>query len=446
QLLRCSSMQPIIRYFSRLRRIVRLEESTRQAFLYDPATTFVRKSPLTFARTIGLIFSLMRKSLAVELGHFFRWRSEQLVTKSAFCQRRQHIKPQVFKLLFEHSATLFYRCFKDYKRWKGKRLMAVDGSGQSLPRFHLLGRIFGYHQNQHNRRPSIRMLLTYDVLNNIINRVDLHDQATAEIVPAYLNVARLPKDAIYIYDRHYASFALAYLHLRYGSDFVIRMRTKSGAKIVENFMQSTEKQTIIEVALNTGRAFYKLRQLGLKPERNARCKIRLIRVVLDNGEVEILMTSLLNRNKYHYSQFKWLYAQRWGVETAFHTLKSYLQIALFSANTEPGISQDLWASFAFYNQQSALVAACEQAVQKATKHRLYEYSINRNVTAGLLHEMLHSIYLCGPNSWRAKTLVLLKLMPRYTEPYRPDRNQERKRKHIRANDRHIHEKNYRKAM
>ncbi len=43
-------------------------------------------------------------------------------------------------------------------------------------------------------------------------------------------------------------------------------------------------------------------------------------------------------------------------------------------------------------------------------------------------------------------LVLLELMPRYTEPYRPDRKRERERKIMRMNNRHIHEKNYRKAI
>ena len=143
---------------------------------------------------------------------------------------------------------------------------------------------------------------------------------------------------------------------------------------------------------------------------------------------------------------EYAYNKRWGVETTILTLKSYLQLALISATTQPGVAQDLWASFAFYNQQSALIAACQDEVETRTGHRKYDYRINRNVTAGLIQRFMYTIYLGGPNSWRAKTLVLLKLMPRYTNAYRPDRDQERKRKIMRANDRHLHEKNYRKAM
>ncbi|MEM6769205.1 MAG: transposase [Bacteroidota bacterium] len=288
--------------------------------------------------------------------------------------------------------------------------------------------------------------MTHDVLNNVINRVDLHNQNVAEIVCAYRNVPHAHTNAIYIYDRHYASFALAYLHFRHGSDYVIRMKTEGGSTMVSNFLQSAKKQQVIKTALHTGRAFYKLQELGLNPERHAEFPARLVRVELDDGTVEVLMTSLIDYRRYPHHEFKWLYSKRWGVETAIFVLKSFLQIALFSAYTQPGVEQDLWATFAFYNQQSAVIAACEEEVKLKTGSRKYEYRINRNVTAGLIVQFLPDIYLGGRAKWRARTLVLLKLMPQFTEPYRPDRSRARERKIMRMNNRHIHEKNYRKAM
>ncbi len=83
------------------------------------------------------------------------------------------------------------------------------------------------------------------------------------------------------------------------------------------------------------------------------------------------MTSLTDRRRYPHGVFKWLYGKRWGVETAIFTLKSFLQLALISAYTQPGVEQDLWASFAFYNQQSVLLAASEEEVQRATAHRQF---------------------------------------------------------------------------
>ncbi len=357
-------MRPIIRYFSALRRLLTLTPQRRRQYIHDPDRTFVRRSPLTFARTVSLVVDLARLSLAVELGRFFRWRPEDIVTKSAFCQRRKAIKPGFFKDLFVQTSRLFYRHFPDHRRWKGKRLIAVDGTGQALPNFAWLGRVFGFHLNQHANRPSMRLLFCHDVLNNIITGVTFHTQNSSEIVHAYQLVPQADKDAVYIYDRHYASFALAYLHDRRGSDYVIRMKTDSGSTLVRDFLQGTDKERVVDTRLRTGRGFKKLQELGLQPERNAPFRVRLVSVELDDGTVEVLMTSLTDRRRYPHRVFKWLYGKRWGVETAIFTLKSFLQLALTSAYTQPGVEQDLWASFAFYNQQSALLAASEEKVKQ----------------------------------------------------------------------------------
>ena len=438
-------MRPITQYFSKLRKLTRLSINTRQLYLFDPNRTFVRDSPLTFPRTVSLILDLARQSLAVELARFFRWKPEEIVTKSAFCQRRKAIKPDFFHDLFEQSHKQFYKCFTDCHRWKGKRLIAVDGSGQKLPNEHWIGEAFGFHQNQHDNRPSTRLLFTFDVLNSIIMRVDFHTQKSAEVIHAYTNVEQLPRDAVYLYDRHYASFGMAYLHDRYGSDYVIRMPL-DGSNIVKEFVQSGKNETITKVKLGDGRALRSLRKLDLDPVRNTEVQVRLVRVELDDGQIEVLMTSLLDRVKYPASIFKWLYGKRWGVETSILVLKSFLQLALVSAYTQPGVEQDLWASFTFYNQQSALVHASEKEVRERTAHRRYEYKINRNVTAGIIQKFLYHIYLDGPAEWRSRTQVLMKLMPSYTEPVRPDRNNPRERKIMRAQERHIHEKNYRKGL
>jgi hypothetical protein len=50
--------------------------------------------------------------------------------------------------------------------------------------------------------------------------------------------------------------------------------------------------------------------------------VKLIKVRLESGESEVLMTSLLGREKYRMRDFKWLYDKRWGVETHPDRLKN----------------------------------------------------------------------------------------------------------------------------
>lgn len=434
----------LIRYLNGLRQFTTLDPNKRLLYLKRPGRDFTRKSPLSFVRTVSLITSLLRRTLAIELFDCFSFTPHPPVSKSAFCQRRQLIKPSFFKDLFTLSATTFYRCFKQHKKWKGKLLFAVDGTGQKLPNEQWIGEFFGFHLNQHSNRPSTRLLLFFDLLNKVIYRAVFHSQKSSEIINTYPNVESLPTNAIYIYDRGFYGYGLPFLHRRNGSDCVIRMPIDASPEI-QDFLQSNEKERIITVLL-TGRAYYSLHRLGLDPERNAQIKVRLIKVVLDTGEVEVLLTTLLNRNRFHHKHFKWLYGKRWGVETAIYVLKSFLQLALSSAYTQPGVEQDIWATFLFYNKQSAIIFDLEQQVKTKTAHREYTYRVNRNVTAGLIKKWVYVIYLDGPRKWRARTKVLLEHCLNHLEPYRPRTNRERERKIMRAQGRHIPEKNYRKAI
>lgn len=137
---------------------------------------------------------------------------------------------------------------------------------------------------------------------------------------------------------------------------------------------------------------------------------------------------------------------RWGVETAFFILKSFLQLALVSAYTQPGVEQDLWASFAFFNQLSAVAAELDEEIKQKNKHRIYRYQLNRNVAAGLLKRFIHSIFLDQESERRARTQVLLENCLKQLEPFRIRENRACNRRIIRGQDRHIYEPNYCSSM
>lgn len=119
---------------------------------------------------------------------------------------------------------------------------------------------------------------------------------------------------------------------------------------------------------------------------------------------------------------------------------------LSSAYTQPGMEQDVWATVLFYNKQSAIAFAIKEQVRINTVQRQHTYQSNRNVTAGLIKKWIYSLYLDGPRKWRARTRVLLEHCLNHLEPYRPRTNRKRERKIMRAQGRHLPEKNYRKAM
>ena len=67
--------------------------------------------------------------------------------------------------------------------------------------------------------------------------------------------------------------------------------------------------------------------------------VRLVRVPLKTGQIEILATSLLDASRWPAADFAALYQQRWRIEEAFRHLKCRLQLEQFGGETPQAIRQ-----------------------------------------------------------------------------------------------------------
>ncbi len=353
------------------------------------------------------------------------------------------IRPIFFQDFFLATSRVFYQRFTA-RRWRKFRLIAVDGTGCRLPDEPWIGDRFGWHQNQYSQVPSVRWLVQFDVLNQMLINVHLHPRQQAEVTIATPLIKDYPSDVIVIYDRGFGSYAIPYLHQRYGSHCIIRLQRCFNPQVVD-FIQSEDYERLVTAPM-TERAVRSLRKLGYCVSRKDNITYRLIRVDLPSGEVEVLLTTLLHRRHFHYKIFADLYAKRWGVETAIFVLKSYLQAATFSSYTLPAVEQEIWALFAMYNLQSMLCFVAQREVEHIQKNRKYQYQINRNVTIGLIKRYLPSIFLDHVKSWYAKLRVLLKQMLQALEAIRPRPSRIRKRRIMRSTERHIYESNYKPTL
>jgi len=60
-------------------------------------------------------------------------------------------------------------------------------------------------------------------------------------------------------------------------------------------------------------------------------RLRLIRVELESGEIEVLITSLTDEQKFPYEIFMDLYHKRWPVEVDYLFMKQRIEIGNFPA-------------------------------------------------------------------------------------------------------------------
>jgi hypothetical protein len=359
----------------------------------------------------------------------------------AFSLARSKIKLSFFVELLSYTIKLIYLRKKEIKRWKGYLLLAVDGTGIRVPDTASNRKIIGVHKNQHGEIAASKILAVHDVLNRVFYYIFLHPRSVAELVALHLNFTKIPTDAITIYDRHYCDSLLLARHLKSKKPCLIRMKTK-GIKVVENFLKSDKTDAIVEFQVGE-RAYYSARdRYGLKNKypKFSTFKIRLVRVLLSTGEVEVLATNLFNKKKFPASDFKDLYGKRWGVETAFDEVKNQLKLGMFSGYKTNVVLQDLWSVFIFYNIRSMFLREAQLQLDKEKK----EVQINRNIAISILQKDWFEILHSHQSNKYIKQAI--KLMKRYYEKRRIRPPIERKRKHIRANERYMTEKNYKPAF
>ena len=132
------------------------------------------------------------------------------------------------------------------------------------------------------------------------------------------------------------------------ADFCARIDNRW--KVVQDFLDSGLNEQVVELKPSTRSInVCNKRQLCTKP-----IIIRLVRVELDSGEIEVLVTSLLDSGRYRFQDFKRLYHHRWPIEEDYKTMKCWIELENFSGKTVHSIYQDFYAKIFSKNLTSIL--------------------------------------------------------------------------------------------
>jgi hypothetical protein len=329
------------------------------------------------------------------------------------------------------------------KRFKGLRLWACDGSVVKLPD-NADTQTIGTHTNQHQTVASVKLLCYFDLLNGVIARLWLKNKRICELRLVEPHLKDLPKDVLSIYDRHYGSHLMVFLHQHFGSPCLIRMKTSCSFKSITAFLASGKEQTIVTEPLQQ-RAWRQLRKMGLNKSSYHQVTYRLIRVELSTGETEVLLTTLLSP-LFSVADFAWLYGKRWGIETCFDQLKNLFKAPVFSGYSALACKQDLWSVAILFNLQTVVITAAEPELKKRSANRKTPYQINRNVSLDSLKRKLHNLFLSGLKALKSTLDFLLERFLKSIERVLQVEPRQRIKKMSRLNERHQTEFNYKAAI
>lgn len=399
-----------------------LEKSRRKK------TDFSRTRKLPFTFLVLYLCNFTKSSYQPELNKFFKIISgstvaKNVVSKVALCKARKKLRYEAFTELNEQSVDYFNRNFTPLT-WNGFLLKSVDGSTVKLPNYPEIADHFGtWNPRQGEPVPMARISQMFDPLNRVTSHALIGPKSIGEREMAADHFAHLCERDLVLLDRGYPAFWLFMLILSQNAHFCARISIKKW-KIIRKFIKSGRREQIVNVqAPVTSIAACRKRQLDTHPIR-----LRLLRIELDTGETEVLITSLTDSEKYPYHLFAELYHARWPVEEDYKVMKCRIEVENFSGQSELSVYQDFHARVFSKNITSMLAFAAQDSVEQATESRKHCYKINFTQALSTMRDTIVLLFQGATQNMQKIISDLLETFAMAIEPVRPGRKYPRNHK------------------
>lgn len=317
---------------------------------------FIRKRSLGITELLSFLIMPRAESLEVELQDFAAMARVSAVTKSALSQRRRNISEMLLQDLNVSLTDLYYDSPLP-KKWKGRYIIAVDGSTLSMPAGKDFKEMFGVarHAQSGQERPTARAIFIVDVLNHNILRAELDDFTADESAMAWKAIDSLPNyikaQSVFLFDRLYPSSWLLTMLFNNNIQFVMRFR-QNFSPAVDRFFKS--KQTYEDVKVEISRAAWSVKTarrykaMNITQSETRPLYLHLTKSKLPSGEIEVIATHI-NHMRISAAQAYRLYGRRWGVETVIGQEKNEEQIEIFSGRTKQCVLQDFYSKVISHN-------------------------------------------------------------------------------------------------
>ena len=382
---------------------------------------FSRTRKLPFALLVLYLCNLTKSSYQPELNKFFKILTgstiaKNIVSKVALCKARKKLKYETFTELNKQSVDYFNTNFNPSK-WNGFFLQAVDGSTVKLPNFPEISEHFGtWKPRQGAPLPMARISQMFDPLNKITTHALISPKSVGEREMAAKHFENLTSQDLVLLDRGYPAFWLLKLILSYNAHFCSRISIKKW-KIIREFISSGKQDQIVSINA-PATSISACQKYGLE---QSPIKLRLIRVELNSGEPEVLITSLLDSEKYPTYLFADLYHDRWPVEEDYKVMKCRIELENFSGKSELSVYQDFHARIFSKNITSMLAFAAQPTVKEAADTKEYDYKINFTQALSTMRDTIVTLLHKSTTAIQSIVSDILETFAMATEPVRPGR-------------------------
>jgi hypothetical protein len=333
-----------------------------------------------------------------------------VVTASAYSQARQKVQPEVFQHLNAVACAEYYTRYGaegEVEVGHGQRLLGVEGSYLKLPDTEETRREFSIQTNQYAGGEQVQALASvlYDLRNDLGLSAALGPkQAEKNLLFAYHFGATQAGDVL-VCDRAYADYSVMATVVVHQCHFVIRLPRQSFTA-VNAFWASPAQEQVVTVEVTA-----KARAYVAKQQFPTTLPVRLLKVVLATGEVEVLGTDLLDAQRYPAAEFQAVYGWRWGHETYHDRLKNIFEVERFSGTSVQAIKQDFYGVVFLATLESILSKPAQAQLTTRGQEREWHNSGKVNRAVSYVTVLAHVVQLLGdPRCPAGETLAAIEYL------------------------------------
>jgi len=384
---------------------------TLRAHLGDPSfiarhrvrpEDFTRQRQLTFPLIMLFVLQKTVKSIQRHLHEFLdELAAGQLfepVTAGAWTHARAKLKHSAF-IELNQEVVLPTAQAQPLQRWHGHRLFGHDSSLLRLPDSAELGQEFGRVEIKNHKGatgtayPEGRISVLYDLLNRLGVDARLAPSKVGEVSLAIEQAAVVPAGDVVINDRGFTGFVYLAEHQHRGVHVIGRCSTGSFAAAQELFRLNRANRSVVTKIYAPADQRTALKAQGLPLE----LVVRFVSLRLPDGKLEVLVSTLLEKQEYPTEEFLDVYHRRWNHETFYHVLKSRLDLENFSGQTVEAIRQDFHAAVLLCNLETLLTQPAQEAIEQERRPEQDPKQINRaDAYHALKDQLLPLLYSQSP--------------------------------------------------
>lgn len=310
-------------------------------------------------------------------------------------------------------------------RWRGHRMIGVDGTCGSMSDEAELVKHFGRSKGQHgaSRFPIVRTVVVFNLKSLIMIGHKAGPYLRGEMDLFRELFGRLRPGDVVVGDRHFSGVNYYAEYLNVGVGFITRVHQALKVERLKVVEVLADGDLIVEMPIHSSHR-------SKNPSLPKSIRVRVIQMtakIRGKKETFWLVTSLLDPQLYPAQEICGWAKKRWKIEGLIEELKIWLGADILRSKTVEGIYKELYARVVALNLIHWLI------LKAAAKHQHKPERLS--VSATLRLAAAYSLKMSTAPAWRLPLLYeeLLKHIAFSRVPYRPDRMEPRMKKRLPKN-------------